>query len=152
MKRSSQPLRINRLLGNSSATRLLARARALSALDARLHKFIPPPLNEHCRVLSVRDATLVLAADSPVWAARLRFQSIQLIKQLTESGTVNLRTVEVRIRPPADQGVAHKSQRRKAFTRETGHILGQAARDLSDPDLRAALLRLASRCNRAGQS
>jgi hypothetical protein len=152
MKRSKNPLRINRLLGNSEVSRLMSHARALGKLDARLHELVPAPLNDHCRILSVRGDTLVLAADSPVWAARLRFQAAQLIKQLSEFKTVKLRTVRVRIRPPENCRTMRIPRRQSTLSGETSRILGQAARDLSDPGLRAALLRLASRRNPADQS
>ena len=77
--RSNKPLRINNVLGKSEISRLLSRARALRKLDVVLHDLIPPPLNEHCHILSLQDATLTLAADSPVWAARLRYQATQLV-------------------------------------------------------------------------
>lgn len=152
MKRTRPPQRIDRLLGDSAAARLLARARALGELDARVRQLIPAPLNAHCQVLSVRDTTLVLAADSPVWAARLRFQSTQLIKQLSGPGTVNLCTVQVRIRPPGERRPAHRTRRLQPLTQQTGRILGQAARDVSDPALKTALLRLAGRRNPIGRN
>jgi hypothetical protein len=152
MKRSKHALRINRLLGNSGVSRLMSCARALGRLDARLHELIPPPLNEHCRILSLRDDTLVLAADSPVWAARLRFHSTQLIRQLAESRTVKLRTVCVRIRPSGNRRTTQMPRRRNTLSGNTSRLIEQAARDLSDPDLKAALLRLASRRDPAGQS
>jgi hypothetical protein len=146
--RSNKLLRINNLLGKSEVARLLARARALKKLDVELHDLIPPPLNDHCRILSIRDNTLVLAADSPVWAARLRFHATQLVKQLSNSRTVNLRTVRVRVRPPASAQASHPARKPVPVSRENSHTLKQAAREITDPGLRAALLRLASRRNR----
>jgi len=146
--RSNKLLRINNLLGKSEVARLLARARALKKLDAELHDLIPAPLGNHCRILSVRDDTLVLAADSPVWAARLRFHTTQLVKQLSISRTVNLRTVRVRVRPPASAQASHPARKHIPVSRKNSHALKQAAREVMDPGLRAALLRLASRRNR----
>ncbi|MFV1972366.1 MAG: DUF721 domain-containing protein [Thiohalobacterales bacterium] len=150
--RSNKPLRINTLLGKSGMARLLSRARALRKLDAELHELIPPPLNDHCHTLSVRDGTLVLAADSPVWAARLRFQSSQLVKQLSSAQTVNLRTVRVCVRPPESRRTARASRKQSPVSRKHSHTLKQAAREVTDPGLRAALLKLASRHTTPGQS
>ena len=145
--RSNKPLRINKLLGKSELARLLDRARALKKLDAELHDLIPPPLRDHCRILSIRDDTLVLAADSPVWAARLRFQAAQLVKQLTHRRTVNLRTVRVRVRPPESRHKAPPARKHIPVSRKSFHTLRQAAREITDPRLRAALLRLAGHRN-----
>ncbi|UCC55332.1 MAG: DUF721 domain-containing protein [Gammaproteobacteria bacterium] len=145
--RSNKPLRINKLLGKSELSRLLGHARSLKKLDAELHDLIPPPLGDHCRILSIRDDTLVLAADSPVWAARLRFQATQLAKQLSDRRTVNLRTVRVRVRPPESRHKAPPARKHIPISRKNFHALRQAAREITDPGLRAALLRLASRRN-----
>jgi len=73
-------------------------------MEALLQEQLPASLKAHCRLLAIRDETLVLAADSPVWAARLRFHAPQLVKQLGLSLTVKLRTVRVRVRPPERGG------------------------------------------------
>jgi hypothetical protein len=150
--RSNKPLRINTLLGKTEVARLLSRARALEKLDAELHDLVPPPLNDHCRILSVRDGTLVLAADSPVWAARLRFQSSQLVKQLSNARNVNLRTVRVCVRPPESRRAATPARKRIPVPRKHSHTLKQAAREVTDPGLRAALLKLASHHKTPDQS
>ena len=96
--RLNKPLKINKLLGKSDFSRLLSRARALGELNAVLQDLLPTPLNEHCRIVNLRDGVLYLSADSPVWAARLRFHGAQLVKQLARDHTVRLRTVRVRVR------------------------------------------------------
>jgi hypothetical protein len=144
--RSHTPSRIGSLLGNSAVSRLLAQARTLRELEALLERLIPPPLNEHTRVLSLRDATLVLAADSPVWAARLRFHAPRLVKQLRNHQAVRLRTVQVRVRPPDTlQAAGISPQGPRHLSPENADNLQQTARSVSDPGLKAALMRLASR-------
>lgn len=150
--RSSAPSRISKLLGRSAASRLLTQARAFKELDALLARLIPPPLSDHSRVLSLRDATLVLAADSPVWAARLRFHTPQLVKQLRDNPAVRVRTVQVRVRPPQPPQAAEISLRApRRLSASNVDALQQTARSLSDPGLRAALMRLASRRKQPGQ-
>jgi len=144
--RSNKPFQIGNLLGRSEISGLLSRARALGELDSLVHGLIPSPLNEHCRVLSVRDDTLVVAADSPVWAARLRFQSSRLVKQLSGVSSVKLRTVQVRVRaseqPPDGRRI---TPIRQPVSGRNSMALKQAARSVTDAGLKAALLRLASR-------
>jgi hypothetical protein len=143
--RSNKPFQIGNLLERSEISRLLSRARALGELDARVHELIPSPLNEHCRVLAVRDDTLVVAADSPVWATRLRYQSTQLVKQLSGVSSVKLRTVQVRVRatdPPAGGSI---TPIRQPVSARNSMALKQAAVSVTDAGLKAALLRLASR-------
>jgi hypothetical protein len=143
--RSNKPFRIGSLLERSEVSRLLSRARALGELAALVHELIPPPLNEHCRVLAVRDDTLVVAADSPVWAARLRYQSSQLVKQISGVSSMKLRTIQVRVRASVSHSGGGFSPIRQPVSGRNSMALKQAARSVTDAGLKAALLRLASR-------
>ena len=137
------PVRIGKFTGGGQYAQLLSRARKLMALDARLHALIPAPLNEHCSVLGIRDATLILAADSPVWAARLRFYTSQLVKQLSGPQTVTVRTIRVRVNPPEKPFVARPRQLPPRLSSRSAKLLRQAAGNVTDPGLKSALLRLA---------
>lgn len=143
--RSNKPFRIGSLLERSEISRLLSRARALGELDALVHELTPSPLNAHCRVLAVRDDILVVAADSPVWAARLRYQSSQLVKQLSGVSSVKLRTVQVRVRASEQSPECRITPIRKPVSGRNSMALKQAARSVTDAGLKAALLRLAAR-------
>lgn len=140
----NNPSRIGKVISGSPHAKLLLRARVLMALDAQLHELLPAPLNEHCSVLNFRDTTLVLAADSPVWAARLRFHTAQLVKQLSGHQTVTVRTVRIRVQPPSKP---HTPEHRPAASGPSARgaaVIRQAASSISDPELKSALLRLAS--------
>jgi hypothetical protein len=146
--RSNKPFQIGNLLDRSEASRLLSRARVLGELDALVHELIPAPLNGHCRVLAMRDDTLVVAADSPVWAVRLRYQTSQLVKQLASVSSVKPRTIQVRVRASEPQLSGSRfAQVRQTLSRRNSMVLQQAACSVSDAGLKAALLRLAS-CQR----
>ena len=141
----NNPLQVKKLLGGSQYSRLVSQARALLGLDGLIQELLPDALKTHCRVLSVRDQTLVLAADSPVWAARLKFHSSQLVKQLNRQQTVKLRTVRIRVRPPEKQVATERRNAPLKLGISSATALRQAADSVSDPDLKSALLRLASR-------
>ena len=142
----NNPLQINELLGGKYAY-LLTRARTLLEMEALLHKLLPAPLKEHCRVLAIRDKTLVLATSSPVWAARLRFHAPLLVKQLSDHQTVKLRTVLVRVRPPEKPAPPPRRQAALRPGKAGAAALQHAAQTISDPGLKTALLRLANRQN-----
>jgi hypothetical protein len=141
----NNPLQVKKLLGGSQYSRLVSQARALLGLDGLVQELLPDALKTHCRVLSVRDETLVLAADSPVWAARLKFHSSQLVKQLNRQQTVKLRTVRIRVRPPEKQLETERRNTPLKLGINSATALRQAADSVSDPDLKSALLRLANR-------
>lgn len=147
--RSDKPFQIGSLLERSSASRLLSCARVLGELDALVHKLIPPPLNGHCRVLAMRNGILIVAADSPVWATRLRYEASRLVKQLGGVASVKLHTIQVRVRASESRltgdGFAHA---RQTLSSRNSMVLKQAACSISDAGLKAALLRLSSRQSR----
>jgi hypothetical protein len=143
--RSNKPFQIGKLLERSEISRLLSRARAFGELDALVQELIPSPLNAHCRVLAVRDDILVVAADSPVWAARLRYQSPQLVKQLSGVSSVKIRTVQVRVRASEPSPDSRMTPIRQPVSVSNSMALKQAARSVTDAGLKAALLRLAGR-------
>ena len=142
----SKPLIINKYFGSGPLSKLLAQARALTGLDEQVQALLPEPLKPHCRVLAQHDLVLVIATDSPVWAARLRFHAPKLIKQLSKQQSVALRTVRIRVKPPektATSPVKGRSGQRQGRLRAAS--LQQAALTVSDPRLKSALLKLASR-------
>lgn len=57
----------------------IRRALWLDALDLRLRPHLPPSLAAHAQLANVKGSTLVFLVDSPVWRARLRLASPQLI-------------------------------------------------------------------------
>jgi len=88
---------------------------------------------------------MVLAADSPVWAARLRFQAPQLVKQLTQHLSGKRCTIQVRVRPPETTLVPPPLKPGIRPGIQGIAALQQVAQTVSDPELKTALLRLANR-------
>jgi hypothetical protein len=145
--RSKKSLPISRLLGRSRYSQLLARARAFRELEILIGELIPPPLNTHCRFLSCHDRTLFMAADSPVWAARLRFHGPQLVKQLSKHQTVNLRTVRVRVRAPAKPSATAGKPSGYKLSGHTRKLINQTADTVSDTGLKSALQRISQKAH-----
>lgn len=141
----NSPLQINKLLLGSQYSRLVSQARALMALETLLQALLPEPLKAHCRLLAIREDTLVLAADSPVWATRLRFHAPQLVKQFNRNQTVKLHTFQIRVRPPERIVPTQRRQSMSRRSKNSTTALKQVAQTVSDPGLKTALLRLANR-------
>jgi len=82
------------------------RALWLDALDQRLRPYLPPSLAAHVRLANVNGAKLVFLVDSPVWHARLRLATSDL---LDAARSVGLDATEVVIRtktPSSELGTA----------------------------------------------
>lgn len=145
-----KPMTIGRILerfATSEHVDIPHKVRALAILENQILSLLPPEFATHCRVAGVRGDRLLLVADTPAWAARLRFRSAQLVKHLVEhpgrSGVVTVRTVQVRIIPPVTE--VKPTPRRTRLSVENAQLLEQTARGIQDPRLAQALARLARR-------
>jgi hypothetical protein len=138
------PIKFNKLKKSAALARLLAQARLLVTLEQLLKRLLEAPLNEHCRVLALHDQSLVVAVDSPVWAARLRFHTPRLARLLSRSLSVPVQTIRVRVCPVS--GVEAPARRPRPVRRGAAgkQALLQAAQTVSDPELKTALQKLAS--------
>ncbi|WP_027080823.1 DUF721 domain-containing protein [Luteimonas mephitis] len=80
--RSSPPVpraALDALLGDAVGGNPIRRAMWLDELDRRLSPLLPPSLAAHARLANVDGDRLVYLVDSPVWHARLRLASSELI-------------------------------------------------------------------------
>lgn len=124
---------------------LVGRAERLARIDAQFRELLGPPASEHCGVANLYRDTLVVFAETPAWAARLRYLAPNLLPRLQQTvptlHTVN--RITVKVRPIAEPYVAPHAPRH--LSREAGALIASAADATDDPALRDALCRLARR-------
>jgi len=107
--------------------------------DAR--QSLPPPINERCLHASLDAGILTLITDSPVWSSRLRFFAPELERSLRQSyGPIT--SCRIRVHPKAVTPAPRKARRNKLSSRTANHLI-EAAAGIEDPELAAALCRLA---------
>jgi len=142
-------LHVSRFLRrNQVAGRLLEGLERDISLQRRVCRALEPELRLHCRHVILEAGRLTLVSDSPVWASRLRFGAPGLMAALGGDG---LAVTEVRVRVAPQAAGWPGPARRPALILSAGtvaHLLGAAAA-MDDPDLAAALRRLAG--SRAGR-
>jgi hypothetical protein len=121
---------------------LVARARALNALDRQLRQPLPDALRRQCRLATVQAGRIVFLASSSTWATKLRLYQNAIIAQarVTSGLPIEKFTVKVAPLPPAPPEPA----KRKPLSKASAEHLRAAARSFADPELRAVYLRLAS--------
>jgi hypothetical protein len=112
--------------------------RGQSLLLENLLSQLPPDFRPHCTGVRPDGDTLVVFADSPVWATRLRYEAPRI---LPGTGFRNLR---VRVAPPAAT-VRPAVRKAPSLPGAAAALLRETAAAVADPDLAAALLRLAAR-------
>lgn len=67
--------------GQRKLASMIARARAYGELERQLLDILPRSVRGHLRISCVRDRCLVVAAESPAWATRLRTLAPALLSE-----------------------------------------------------------------------
>jgi hypothetical protein len=105
----------------------------------------PEYLLQICSVRQFHDNRLVLQVSSPIWVSRIRQQESSLIRHLRQTREfAGLTTIKLEVVP---RQVSVKRKRRKpqrpGLSKQARSCLSTAASQVSDPELREALQRLA---------
>ncbi|MEE8429389.1 MAG: DciA family protein [Gammaproteobacteria bacterium] len=124
--------------------RLWTHAQLLAELTEYLEKALPSSISGHCMVANLRNTELVIGTDSPVWTARLRYYTPQILKHFTTHPTVIVHRVKIRTLPITNP-TAPRPHNRMRISRDSSEILEQTARTVNDSRLQKALLKLAAR-------
>jgi hypothetical protein len=124
----------------------------LKRLDAVIQAAMPDELRAHWRIGRLTAGTLTLFAESPVWAARLRYLAPVLIERLarrpgdsvTSTGAIQAIRVRVLVTgtPSVITGTPSVKRAATAISRPVSDYLRQAAEGCGDTRLRTVLLNL----------
>ena len=99
-----KPRKLSTILAGTQGdlARLLDRAEKIAGLTGLVRDALPEPVADHVVAASLRDGCLTVLADSPVWAARLRFVDPALGERLKEFG-VSAERIQIRVRAPGER-------------------------------------------------
>lgn len=125
--------------------RLGRRAAQLAQATRLLRECLAPPLAEHASVATIRGTTLVVVVDSPVWAARLRYRSAEILDYFASAlESPRLTRLETLVRPPlAETGRASRTAPRR-MPRPSPRLVRNLSGSLPSGPLRERVERLAS--------
>lgn len=131
------------LTGNDRIATYLGEIERNAQLLRDIRKYLPPPLDMHCLFATLDAGILTLITDSPVWSSRLRFFAPELARDLrSRYGTIV--SHRFRIQPQTVAPKPHSGdERRHKLSLRTANHLNEAAAAIEDPELAAALRRLA---------
>ena len=122
---------------------LLGAALRLDQLQRLLESQLQPAAREHCKVASWREGCLLLIVTDGHWATRLRYQQRRLQRQLqTYEEFAGLTRILFKVQPPAS--VTPPRRNSMVLSTAAAESIQATADNVSDPNLRAALERLAS--------
>lgn len=128
---------------------LFAEAQRLAHLQQLLDSQLQPAARPHCHVASWRDGSLLLIVTDGHWATRLRYQQNRLLRQLrTFEEFASLARILFKVQPRTQVTAATRTV---TLTESAAETLHEAAEGISNPQLKAALERLASRSRKPRQ-
>ena len=113
-KRPTGPRPIASLLGSTALGGVVEEARSGDRVLAALRRALPADLATHLSAAHLRDATLIVVADGPAWATRLRFLEPELKAALDARTRRVVRRVTVRVGPPPRSRRARPARSRRA--------------------------------------
>lgn len=126
---------------------LFSHAQRLSHLQRLLESQLQPAAREHCYVASWREGSLLLIVTDGHWATRLRYQQKRLQRDLQALQEFSsLTRILFKVQPPTAQSTA--GERSIDLSISAGENIQATAEGISDPNLRAALERLAAHATR----
>lgn len=126
---------------------LLQRAYQLARLQQQLDCQLEPAARPYCRVASINDGCLLLIITDAAWATRLRYRQQKLLhnlQQLQDFACINRIAFKV---SPASGGALIPTAPPQ-LSKTAAASLRETARCIEDPQLSAALERLANKAQR----
>jgi hypothetical protein len=131
------------LNGTKPLKAILGQAERLAHLQRLVESQLQPAAREHCRVASWRDCSLLLIITDGQWATRLRYQQKRLLRQLQGFDEfTNISRILFKVQPPTIQQGA--TGRTIDLSKNAASTILSTAEGITDPNLRAALERLAA--------
>jgi hypothetical protein len=128
----------------SSIEKLIAKVNRLCLLNQRLYESLDPALHKHCQTADMEGETLTLVADTPAWAARIRYSVPDLIEKLQKEPEFHeLKKITCIIQPENHPKII-KKQPLPSLSNNTIALINETAKNIDDPTLQKALLKLCS--------
>lgn len=125
---------------------LISHSRRLKRLTVHLREHLSGLVASHVSVANVSEETLTVMVDSPAWATRLRFQTRQILADMSRYCTpYTPRNLRVMVRPQQQRAAPRQPRSAAAMSKSSAEGINGLVQCLPENDpLRLALERLAS--------
>lgn len=127
---------------------LIEHCKRLERMSRLLLDRLPPSFAPHCRVAGIVRQTLVLHADSPAWASKLRYYCPRLPADLCQQPDFGqLNDIRIKVVPPEIVQASRQPRQapRRSLPPTAARLLREVAAATPNAPLREAMLRLATR-------
>lgn len=131
---------------------LITQAEINLKLSKSLNNLLDPTLVDHIHLATIRAQTLVLMADSSVWASRTRYFSPLLLQKLQNNSHLfgDVKRIEIHVQP-ATQDDHSEPPPPRHISDSAAKCLTATAEGIENTALKTALNRLANRKNRGNE-
>ncbi len=124
--------------------RFRKKALELTRLNQAVKISLPVDCRNHMEIADIRDNQLIILTDSPVWQTRLRMYSQTILEALHQHAGIKLNRVTLRL-TPEKRITKEKPPIYRTLSHQNAELIESTANCISDPDLRAALLKLSQK-------
>ena len=130
-------------ISNLLQSRLVKKARNLDKLAHLVRACLPENCHQHVKVSGIRENSLVLMVDSPVWSSRIRLYTNHILDMLKQHQLAEVQQIKIRLSqraPTPPEPVFHK----RYLDQRSSRLIEQTADSIDDPELKQALHKLAA--------
>ena len=121
---------------------LLSQVRLLRRITTVIRNALPESLSPHCHAANIDGDIIVIGCDSATWAAKLRYQLPHVLSRLKDHRDLAVfRQIRVRVQP-SDEARPLAPSRPLSMAEHTAALIASVGHNTTDPELKAALLRL----------
>ena len=131
------------LRADPSLQALLERAREVEETADKVRNALPPQLGTHVRTVRINQKMVVIYADSPAWASRIRYLAGQIIRALRDKGVLVDGVKAAVLVPESPRRTRLKRHKPRRLSAENARLIQASAEAIRDPELKSAMLRLA---------
>lgn len=142
--------RVNDYLGSSSEAlkKILTKVKFLTRINELFLNCLDPEIRPYCQLANLDQKRLVIVTSSNAIAARLRFQTANLLDQLKKNQTfTGITTIQYKIVPDFKQQperLVEKTSNLAPLSEDTVQILKEIADTIEDPLLQEKLKNMGS--------
>lgn len=140
-----EPKAINNIFkSNTALSKIAKQAQLLNRLNHTFQQSLPAQFSAHCKLANIKGDTLVIHTDNASYSSLLRFQSPVLCRALSRELEVDIKKLEVKVRPHFVS--FEKQPLNPMFLPESAaNSLQQTADSMDKGPLKTALEKLATR-------
>src|SRR3990167_6420176 len=122
---------------------LLAKVKALTALNTKINRYLSPHLRAHCQVGNCTNDQLILIVANASIATQLRFQTADLLHQFRSDPSLpQINNIHLKVRPSYTPPPAIFPPMNTLYP-QTSALMKEIAQSLTDPQLQAVMLKIA---------